>query len=292
MLVTDVSGTVRNARMYPLRKNAWRIVFLIGLVSLALFICYSVNSRHEPSYAGKSLSQWMLDYESRSPPPEEAVVAIRQIGTNGIPYFLTQMRASDSGLKKLLRKLVPFSWHDNLSLRDISWKLRRRAADGLSELGTNGAAAVPVLLDLASQHPDELGVESIRTLGALGASAEVAIPFLIQCLTNRMGEIRVVAADALSNIQRRPEIVIPALIQYLAFTRTLTVKISTAPDSKDMNFELHDALISIVHFRSAAKAAVPSLVSLLEDQDPIIRSVITNWLPVIDAEAAAKANIR
>ena len=65
--------------MHRLPKRTRRIALLLGLLSLTFFISYSIKSRTEPSYGGKSLSQWMLEYDSRSPPPEEARLAIRQI---------------------------------------------------------------------------------------------------------------------------------------------------------------------------------------------------------------------
>lgn len=143
---------------------------LLLLMGLALF------SGHEPTYQGKPLSGWAQQYGSNHwsganrAADKEAEFAIQQIGTNSIPFLLDLIRARESALKKKLRTVVPQTWHDKLRLRDNSGKVRRVGAHGLAALGTNAAAAVPALIELATNHPDDDGryiaVFAIRTLGS------------------------------------------------------------------------------------------------------------------------------
>lgn len=169
-----------------------------------------------------------------------------------------------------------------LRLRDNSGTIRRDGAHGLSALGTNAAAAVPALIELATHHPDDDGryiaVFAIRTLGS---AAEPAIPFLIQCLTNKINIIRDDAALGLGYIHLRSEIAVPALIAYLEFAKT-------SPSS----FELRDAMQSLGQFGTEAKGAVPVLLSLLDHPSSDVRESVTNWLPSIDADAADKAHVK
>ncbi|MSU56821.1 MAG: HEAT repeat domain-containing protein [Pedosphaera sp.] len=212
----------------------------------------------------------------------EAEFAIQQIGTNAIPFLLDRVRERDSVVKKKLRAILPRKWQDKLRLGDNSGEVRRTGAHGLAALGTNAPAAVPALIEIASHHPDEDGrYIAVFALRTLGTASEPAIPFLIQCLTNKVDIIRDDAAMGLGGIGRQPEISVPALIQYLEFART-------SPHS----FELSDAIGALSKFGPAAKAAVPILLSLLNHPNPNVRDYLTNYLPIIDAEAAAKAGVK
>lgn len=57
-------------------------------------------------------------------------------------------------------------------------------------------------------------------------------------------------------------------------------------------FEFRDGIESLARFGTEAKAAVPVLLSLLNDPRLNVRESVTNWLPRIDAEAAAKAGVK
>lgn len=132
-------------------------------------------------------------------------------------------------MKKKLRTIVPQSWHQRLRLKDTSGDMRRVGAHGLAALGTNAPAAVPVLIEIATQHPEEdgryLAVFALRTLGV---AAEPAIPFFIQCPTNEVSIIRDEAAIGLGGMHHRPGIAVPNLIQYLNFAEELHAARSNA----------------------------------------------------------------
>jgi hypothetical protein len=267
------------------KKLAGLILFAPLTVLLVWRFLYSA----EPVYNGRSLSAWAQQYGSNNwrgggaPAAREAEAAIRQIGTNGIPFLLELMRVTDSGLKKKLRTIVSRSGHDPLSLKDTSSEIRRVGAHGLAALGTNAPpSTVPALIEIATHHPDEdgryLAVFALRTLGV---AAESAIPFFIQCLTNKESTIRDEAAIGMSCMSHRAEIVVPALIEYLK-----------AAKSSPHRYECTDTIASLGRLGTNARAAAPILVELLKHSDPYVRSEITNWLPRIDAEAAAKAHIK
>ena len=263
-------------------KTAWGLgLFIVTLVLMSL----SFFLRPEPAYHGKPLSQWAAQYGTNHwrapncPADQEAEFAIREIGTNAIPFLLDLMRTRDSVVKQKLRTIVPWKWHARLFLRDNAETTRSIGAYGLAALGTNAPEAVPQLIELANHHPDEQGryiaVFALRTL-----AAEPAIPFFIHCLTNNDGFIRDEAAIALGDIYRRPEIAVPALVQHVKFAQTL-------PD----NFELRDAVKALGDFESQAVDAVPVLLPLLNHPNLEVRKCATNALLKIDATAAAKAHV-
>jgi hypothetical protein len=272
--------------------KAWRkkvgVVLTFALASAIAFLIWKSFYRPEPTYNGKTLSASAQQYGSNHwrgaagrAADQEAEFAIRQIGTNGIPFLLDLMRARDSGMKKKLRTILPRTWQNKPYLRDRSGDIRRIGAYGLAALGTNAPAAVPALIEIASHHPDEDGrYIAVFALRTLGSAAEPAIPFLIQCLTNQTRIIRDDAALGLGYMQRRSEIAVPALIRYLE-----SVKMSGG-------WEITDAIASVAQFGTNAKPAVPILIGLLKHSDHDVRSYVTNYLPRIDAEAAAKAGVR
>lgn len=140
----------------------------------------------EPVYNGKPLSAWAQQYGSNHwgganrAADKEAEIAIRQIGTNAIPFLLDLIRVRDSALKRKLRPLIPRTWPQRLQLGDALGEIRRTGAHGLAALGTNAPAAVPALLEIATHHPDEDGrYIACFALRTLGVAAESAIPFFI-----------------------------------------------------------------------------------------------------------------
>lgn len=267
------------------------MVVIIAGLALFAFLGRKTLFPSEPSYQGKSLSAWAQQYGSNKwsnanpPATAEAELAIRQIGSNGIPFLLDQMQAGDSTFMPLLRTLMPRSWHDRYLLKDRSGDIRRVGAHGLAALGTNATAAVPALIHIATRHRDPDGrYLAVFTLRTLYSAAEPAIPFFIQCLTNWDATIRNEAAVGLANVSRQPEIAVPALIQYINRLQT--------PATPNSPWEIYSAINSLAEFGTNARLATPLLLTLLNDPSPEVREAANNTLPLIDAEAAAQAGAK
>ena len=260
------------------------MVVLVLLVATA--VAWLFLRRVEPVYNGKPLTFWAQQYGSnhwsgRKELAREAEFAVQQIGTNAIPFLLDLMQARDSDLKKRLRQHVPRKWHDSLHLNDNSGKVRRMGAHGLAAVGTNAPAAVPALIKLATQHPDEDGrYIAVFALRTLGPAAEDAIPFYIQCLTNKDNTIRNEAAVGLALVPHRRETTLPPFLKYLESIES------------SGGWELYSAIGLLGRFGTNAKPAVPRLLSLLNDSNPNVREAVTNSLLWIDPHAAEQAQIR
>ena len=272
-------------RMTARRKKLARAIALAFIVG---FWVWMLLHSPEPVYNGKSLTDWAQQYGSNNgrggggPAAREAEAAIRQIGTNSIPFLLDLIQVRDSVLKKKLREVVPRTWHARLHINDTSGDIRRIGAHGLAALGTNAPGAVPALIQIVTNHPDEDGrYIAAFALRTLGIAAEPAIPFFIQCLTNEVNTIRDEAAIGLGGMHHRPEIVVPELVRYLNFAK-----------SSRSTFECTDAIGLLGKFGTNAQAAVPIMIDLLGHSDLHVRTEVTNWLPRIDAEAAAKAHVK
>src|SRR5262245_29543566 len=81
------------------------LVATIAIISLAEWKMFAPR---QPSYNGKPLSYWLSRYENRilgkgalnSNEQQEADKAVREIGTNAIPYLLKLAGRKDSALKQ------------------------------------------------------------------------------------------------------------------------------------------------------------------------------------------------
>jgi HEAT repeat protein len=111
--------------------------------------------------------------------------------------------------------------------------------------------------------------------------AEPAILFFIQCLTNTCEIIREEGAVGLGQVGQQPEIAIPALMNYLESARTSL-----------NSFEARAAVTALGGFGTNAEPAVPLLLSFLNHSAPDVREAVTNYLPAIDPEAAARAHLK
>ena len=83
-----------------------------------------------------------------------------------------------------------------------------------------------------------------------------------------------------TGIGKQPNVVIPALIEYLKFLKTLSL---TAEDIYCLSF--------LPFWGTNAKPAVPVILELLESPDVRKREAVTNYLPMIDPEAAERAHL-
>jgi HEAT repeat protein len=251
------------------------LLILVAVFTIALFL-WRAGVRREPTYNGKTLTHWAEQYGSNNwraggkSSAQEAQRAIRQIGTNGIPYLLELMRHTEPSWKKKLRQHTPQSWHTRLRLTDVSGAMWRVGAHGLAALGTNAPGAVPDLIQIATTHPDEddgryVAVYALRTLGR---AAEPAIPFFIVCLTNKSSSISDEAALALGIMHVRPEISVPALLD----------RLNTLVARERGGWEMADVVFAVGEFGTNASAAVPVLTGLLEHRDSDVRARATNAL--------------
>jgi hypothetical protein len=270
------------------RARRWLAIVAAALV-LLVFLVWGILSQREPVYRGKTLSDWAQQYGAKwtvnRAAADEAELAIRQIGTNSIPFMIDLMRASDTPLKKRLRRIVPPQWHAPLHLNDDMAKIRRLGAYAISALGTNAPTAVPLLIDLAKTHPDPDGrYIPVFALRNIGPAAESAVPFYIQCLTNADGAIRNEAAQGLTFIPQQWQRNLPHLMKYVESIKSAS--------NTSRGWELPHAVQLLGQMSTNAQPAVPILLTLLNDPDSYVREALTNSLPSIDSDAATKAGVK
>jgi HEAT repeat protein len=138
------------------------IVLACGILAVGLVWALLVERECEPSYQGRSLSQWYLrwaktverDDAGSKAQCTEAVHAIRQIGTNALPTLLNELkRRADS------------------PVREVLWDLANKLPSAISESHI-----------VASLFLDADKVEPTSTFVILGRQAAPAIPELTHFL--------------------------------------------------------------------------------------------------------------
>jgi len=162
------------------------------LVLIAAGISFCLFRSRDPVSAGKTLSYWLERIALNPRNANDAVSAVRSLGTNVIPRLLADLKGDRPTLwqyrvNRLLDKqrLISLRFH---GLEDR----RRRAKWGFFALAEDATPAIPWLIQ-------ELEAKPVPTeeLFALAFTGNAAIPMLITNLTNE-ARIYVPASAALA----------------------------------------------------------------------------------------------
>lgn len=290
--------------MKPKRATLAVLVCIVAAIGL-----FSFRSRYaEPSYAGKSLSQWLQVYEesgSCDPDEPDAAQAIRAIGTKAIPFLIHWICYHEPKWKEQARWLFNRSvgrFQPSWMIADTTQLTQSRAHFGFRVLGPSAASAVPALHDLMMQDDQTTRVLAAMSLGGVGkpalpvlledlktdneqvfyracialremrTNAEPAIPILIAALDDSREAVRYSAAMTLGQLHLRPEVVVPALIPQL----------QKGKDSLSVLYALGE-------FGPAAGEAVPLIVPLLDNSNDGVRDRATRALREIAPQALTNA---
>ncbi len=300
-----------------------KIIAITALFIILLAIFHELVP-HPPQYHGKSLSYWLSLIDDRernddltwepwqyrgelSSSNSQAAEAIRQMGTNSLPYLIAALSRRDPALKlKIIGLLNKQSWvafHIPLASEE-----QRAAALALHVLGPMAKPVIPqlkkildetktfdpgkqVALALAGIGPEgwivltQAATNSylweadcaIWALGSHRAAVAGTVPALLRNLTNTLSQTGPLAAWALGEIGANHEQVVPVLMIALNFPAV------------DVRWSAAEALGK---FGTNALAAVPALLHALQDTDAQVRNNSKDALKKIDPEAAAKAGVK
>jgi len=229
--------------------SVWRGPLIAATLVCAVVGVLLVISPGEPSYDGRSLSKWVEDV--RLPPYEDpqasnAVHAIRQIGTNGLPFLMRQLQTKNSP-----RRMLGFWLKDKQFARFLSTRsaaqMRFDAALAIRALGPEAESTMPELARLL--HLPASTFEAARILPVFGRRGYLV---LSTGLTNSNWIIRTFSADNM--------IMLDAKLPQNA-TNELVIK-----------------------YRQEAKVAIPALIQALDDTDPRVLDPVITALDYIRQE--------
>jgi hypothetical protein len=292
------------------RKWLFLTVGLAALIALLLFL----TREREPSYKGKSLSEWTMlrSKPSQDPEVEEAII---QIGTNGIPYYLKWIEYEQPLVKqvyyfyldKLLRTIKSDKrvWDDNISrawgAEEAFRTLGPRAAPAFNELAalatgpriasTNdaelfvakratfalswlGAPALPPLMNALTNKQNLIPDSAVRGIGRMGSNALPAVPVLMDCTASTNLYLAWLAIRALGELQLEPARVVPVLVTQL--------------NNPDANRRIVAAK-ALGQFGHKAKSAEPALRERLADSNEDVVDAAATALEQITGQPATNA---
>jgi HEAT repeats len=272
----------------------------LAACGVLLFVC----ACHDlgPVFEGKTLDFWLRQYRSTAANPdkvvqnEQAVRAVRSIGTNAVPALLKMVRAKGSkyGLSDLNIKGVDGFYILGAAASNAVPELveifeenkyptsRASAAHALEGIGSGAfafmaLAKIPASCDrvipIATQALNDtnflVDYEAMNVLGNCGTSAKEAVPALVEMLTNADIKLRRSASVTLGKIHSLPDITIPALIGCL---------------SDPAAYVRGEAAWDLGNFGTLAKKAIPALLQLKNDKDSRVRGAAEGALRKINLE--------
>jgi hypothetical protein len=294
------------------RKRKKLIALALGLAVISAFIAFELHDR-EPTYEGHPLSYWVERYSVERFTPrtditrdEEVAEAIKNIGTNAIPFLLKWIAYQPSLLRSKTEVLVqklPSTWqpifrskHESLADKAMSsfallGDTTSNAIPALSFLAittTNetlairstialawiGPTALPALLAISTNSPALVRACAITAIPYLGRGALPAIPTIIKSLNDTDPQVSCAAAQTLGGLALAPELCIPAL------TSRLT---NAHPDCRGF------AANALASFGQAARVAIPQLLNVTHDPTPWPRGAATTTLHKIAPEVLTNA---
>ena len=267
---------------------------------------------HEPSYQGRTLSEWLIAYTRNPSLRDQATNAVHHIGTNALPHLV---KWTSYRMPKWRKTVIrPAAWLGGRRLLRIvagSAAARAEVAQaGFEILGPEAAPAVPELTKLAGDRDWRARGNVYSALLALRHIGNAGLPPLVSLLTNRAApaEYRWVAAsqiDApiigldtnaswavpvligclddpvvapsaaamLGNLRLEPALAVPALARCLQQDNPMTPDIAAR---------------ALANFGTNASAAVPDLVKALGSTNNFVRVAAKDALEKIAPEVLKK----
>lgn len=273
-----------------------RIVVPALALALAITVILVVGrGEPEPNWKGRSLSSWLKLYQQRTTGEltvaqiDEAPAALKEIGTNALPWLLKWVQYEPPGkFSRALQAAIPWKTRQDLRLDNALNRSETRAlaaVEGFEALGPQAKPAVPELMKIyladlvASRYASDalvrLGTNSLpqllqaiddpqtsalsrseltRLLGQIGqahhSTANDVVPALIRRLQDPDARTGREAALALGHCALRPDVAVPALVASLK------------------NSQIREAAASaLLDYDTASRPAVPALLEALNDSE-------------------------
>lgn len=286
-------------------RMRWAVaVGLFGILAAGL-ILISFGPK-EPGYNGRSLSSWLDEWgQSYNDPTNHAAIAIRAIGSNGVPILLANLTngvsSNDFQFWNVVGKAIPKEWSplDRNRSRSVTaahainlvgveaksafptltnlLTVRGHSLTAAIALAGMGHEGVAVLLQAVTNQDYVLRSSAVLALGGVRSDFDKVVPALIEELKHdEISLLRGVAAADLIELHKQPDLVVPAFSEFLA-----------SPDASKRAW----GATLLKGFGADAKAAIPLLLKARSDEDPDVRKAAEEALVKIAPETEAKAGL-
>jgi len=146
---------------------------LVAVVAATACMTALRLAANEPDYQDRSLSEWLRDFDTPNPNPQQASIvadAIRHIGSAAVPYLVACLSEASNKLYEVEIK----RWQANRTTNNLEAPRppcpRQEALAALDALGAEGAAALPALKTLLDDDPPDPQVLYVAArMGPAGA---------------------------------------------------------------------------------------------------------------------------
>jgi len=154
-------------------RNRYVAITACGIVAL-LILSFALNdrSRKGPIYAGKSLEEWLDDYDMKKGRlSDEACEAVQALGTNCLPTLEEMFQRKESHLTRGILKLNEIQSVVRLRVT-VSEYYYGRANSAFIVLGRTAEPAIPALTRcLADPRRQPYAVIALAAIGEKGTNA-------------------------------------------------------------------------------------------------------------------------
>lgn len=240
------------------------------IIQLLVFILSPNYGRsNEQTYKDKTVSVWIseLSDKSSSEVRAKAQDALRNIGTNALPFLLKEIRV----LGEIREKQGITNFYTNPALTKRQMDVHR----AFKTLGPIARPAVPLLVNRIS---DSGLVADFVSSALIQIDPNLAVAVLTKTLTNQNYDIRCVAANRIYEVAEHAETAVPVLIQ------CLEDKSSDTNDSTNLREFSANALGAI---GKPANEIIPVLLYALEsDGSVLVRRAAARALSKFTNDAA------
>lgn len=256
-----------------------KAALLVITTSLLIAMFWRLSQPKDTYYEGKPLHKWLkvaLKRDANVPEIEKARMAIRSIGTNGIPMLLRMIQASDTPFRVQLQALAAKQHRFAFKFMDAEDN-RKMALWGFRVLGDDAKAAVPELIILALNASGTEGRrEAIKALGYIGRSAQTAIPALLAIQNEVTDPDRGEAMYAFGQIRFQNQSNLRSLESYM--------------ESSDERLR-YNTVVALPRFSAIPQTSIFILTNALKDSSQRVRREATNSLKRLDPTTAAEFGI-
>ena len=181
-----------------------RFIALIVAILLAGGLALHLFQSREPPYQGRSLVEWMDDYGRASASASDVEMeisrqAVKQIGTNAIPFLLKELSAKDTALQERLKlwlqrqPLVQFHFK-------YAWEHRLQGLEGFAILEQDASCAVPDLVELSRDNDADIRRGALNVLCIIKPKQDILLPILLQAFHDPSAPNRETAAIRLHRL--------------------------------------------------------------------------------------------
>ena len=252
----------------------------------------------EPSYQGKTVSEWLEEGFPNGPAEpdaaERAQQAIHAIGKKAVPTLLRRLQTMDSPLKVKIRDWVTkqslvefhftaarvYRWQAAQGFAALGWEARDALPEmrplfydpELAETAASAMAfispdAIPILRSGLTNQNEKIRLAGLSALSMAGTNGYAAVPDFVHSLDDSSPVVRKRAALALGRFGQDPALVLPALCK------------SAQEDSDIGTRQL--AIYGMGCFSNRASSFVPALQEMLRSANAdarLLKFQLTNAL--------------